>query len=224
VKKRLYNDGCGTAHALDLIGERWAMLVMRELLLGPKRFSDLRASLPGISANVLTQRLEDLEAAGIVKRHQLPPPASIWVYELSDWGKESEELFKVMGRWAARSPLHDPRCPLSVVSVVMSMRTMFAPERAKNLSGTLNLRFGREQFVARIEKGELLIERGSAELADVTVEGDQNALAAAIYGGVPIKTLENEGALKITGKRALLARYVTLFPLPEKAPAHSRAS
>src|SRR6185312_2128845 len=102
----------------------------------------------------------DLEAAGIVTRRQLPPPASAWVYDLTDWGKDSEELFKVLGRWAARSPLHDPRSPLSVVSVVMSMRTMFAPARAKGLSGTLSFRFGREEFIARLDRGELTIERG----------------------------------------------------------------
>src|SRR5215210_5492323 len=84
--RRRYDDACGTAHALDLIGERWALLVMRELMLGPKRFSDIRADLPGISANTLTQRLEGLETAGIVVRTRLAPPASGQVYELTEWG------------------------------------------------------------------------------------------------------------------------------------------
>src|ERR671917_2501717 len=88
--RRSYEDACGAAHALDLVGERWALLVMRELMLGPKRFSDLRADLPGISANVLTQRLEGLEASGILARRKLPPPASAQVYELTPWGYESE--------------------------------------------------------------------------------------------------------------------------------------
>src|ERR671919_409087 len=101
--KRHYEDACATAHAMDLVGERWALLVMRELMLGPKRFSDLRADLPGISANVLTQRLEGLEAAGIVVRRKLPPPASSQVYELTRWGYESEPIFQALGRWAARS-------------------------------------------------------------------------------------------------------------------------
>ncbi|MGE5534054.1 MAG: winged helix-turn-helix transcriptional regulator [Acidobacteriota bacterium] len=222
LKKRVYEDGCATAHALDLVGERWALLVMRELLLGPKRFSDLRASLPGISANVLTQRLEDLEAVSIVRRRTLPPPAAASVYELTEWGQESEELFRVIGKWAARSPLHNPKAPLSVASVVMSMRTMFSPKRAGRLSGSLGFRFGREEFVAVVDNGNFSIERGDASSADVIVTGNQNALAGAIYGGVPLKTLEKSGALAIEGDRALLERYLTLFPLPDKAPQHGR--
>src|ERR687890_321469 len=128
--RRRYEDACGAAHALDLIGERWALLVMRELMFGPKRFSDLRADLPGISANVLTQRLEGLEAAGAVMRRRLPPPASAQVYELTPWGYESEPIFQVLGRWAARSPQHDPTLPLSAVSLFLSFRTMFDPARA----------------------------------------------------------------------------------------------
>src|SRR4051794_26728341 len=102
--RRRYEDACGAAHALDLVGERWALLVMRELMFGPKRFSDLRADLPGISANVLTQRLEGLAAAGVPLRRKLPPPASAQVYELTAWGYESEPIFQALGRWASRSP------------------------------------------------------------------------------------------------------------------------
>src|SRR4028118_2246009 len=131
--RRHYEDACAAAHALDLVGERWALPVMRELMLGPKRFSDLRASLPGISANVLTQRLEGLEAAGVLVRKKLPPPASAQVYELTPWGYESEPIFQTLGRWAARSPQHDPTLPLSAVSLFLSFRTMLDPERARRL-------------------------------------------------------------------------------------------
>jgi len=184
-----------------------------------RRFRRCGSGWSGVSANVLTQRLEALEQAGILRRRKLPPPAAAWVYELTAWGLESEEIFKTIGRWAARSPLHDPRSPLSVASVVMSMRAMFAPERAKGLSGVLGFRFGREEFVARLDNGAFTIERGDAAGADVVVEGDQNALAAAIYGGVPLSSLEKSGALKIAGDRGLLERYMTLFPLPAKAAA-----
>ena len=121
---RIYNDACGTAHGLELIGERWALLVVRELMLGPKRFGDLKADLLGISANVLTQRLERLEANGIVTRRKLPPPASVQVYDLTDWGREAEPIIMTLGRWAARSPGHDPTLPLSGVSMMLSLRTM----------------------------------------------------------------------------------------------------
>ena len=218
LKKRVYEDACGAAHALELVGDRWALLVIRELLLGPKRFSDLRASLPGISANVLTQRLEELEAIAVVVRRKLPPPASAWVYDLTPWGQEAEEIVKVIGRWAARSPSHDPSLPISVSSTIMSMRTMFAPERAKDIAGTLGFRLGREEFVATLGKGKLSIVRGEAAGADVIVTGDQQALAGAIYGGVPLAGLEKAGALKIEGDRALFERYIGLFPLPPKAP------
>lgn len=218
MKKRVYEDACGAAHALELVGDRWALLVIRELLLGPKRFSDLRAGLPGISANVLTQRLEDLEANAIVVRRKLPPPASAWVYDLTPWGQEAEEIVKVIGRWAARSPAHDPTLPISVASVVLSMRTMFAPERAKDVSGKVGFRFGAEEFLATLAQGRLTIERGAAADGDVVVEGDQRALAGALYGGVPLGTLETAGALTVTGDRALFERYLGLFPLPDKAP------
>ena len=218
LKKRVYEDACGAAHALELVGDRWALLVIRELLLGPKRFGDLRAGLPGISANVLTQRLEELEANAVVMRRKLPPPASAWVYDLTPWGQEAEEIVKVIGRWAARSPSHDPSLPISVSSTVMSMRTMFAADRAKDVSGTLGFRLGAEEFVATLGKGRLTIVRGEAAGADVVVSGDQQALAGAIYGGVPLPALEKTGALKIEGDRALFERYIRLFPLPAKAP------
>jgi DNA-binding HxlR family transcriptional regulator len=221
LKKRLYDDACGTAHALELVGDRWALLVIRELLLGPKRFSDLRAGLPGISANVLTQRLEELEANAVVLRRRLPPPASAWVYELTPWGLEAEEIVKVIGRWAARSPSHDPSLPISVASTVMSMRTMFSADRAKDLYGKIGFRLGREEFIATLAKSKLSIGRGAADEGDVVVEGDQQALAGAIYGGVPLAQLEKAGALKISGNRTLFERYIRLFPLPAKAPAAS---
>jgi DNA-binding HxlR family transcriptional regulator len=217
--KRSYADACGAAHALDLVGERWALLVMRELLLGPKRFSDLRADLPGISANVLTQRLEDLEGAGVLVRRKLAPPASGQVYELTPWGYESEPIFQVLGRWAARSPSHDPRLPLSAVSLLTSFRTMFDPARIAGLEARVGLRLGREEYRLRIAGGAVEAERGSAAGADLILEGAPPAVAAAVYGGVPLEALEADGALKVEGDRALAARFVTLFPLPPKVGA-----
>ena len=216
LEKRTYGDACGAAHALDLVGERWALLVMRELMLGAKRFSDLRADLPGISANVLTQRLEGLEAAGIVVRRRLDPPASAQVYELTPWGYEAEPIFEVMGRWAARSPSHDPRLPLSAVSLMLSFRTMFDPGRAGDFAVRAGFRLGRESYKVRIADGEIAAERGAAEDADFTFEGPPPAVAAAVYGGVSIAALEGEGALRLEGDREAAARFVTLFPLPPK--------
>ncbi|HZB61661.1 MAG TPA: winged helix-turn-helix transcriptional regulator [Microvirga sp.] len=215
--RRRYEDACAAAHALDLVGERWALLVMRELMLGPKRFSDLRASLPGISANVLTQRLEGLEAAGVLGRKKLPPPASTQVYELTEWGYESEPIFQALGRWAARSPSHDPTLPFSAASLLLSLRTMLDPLRAEGLDARIGLRLGEETFLAHLGGGRIEIARGPLDEADLVFTGTPPVLAGAIYGGQPMKALEGAGALRIEGDRALAERFISLFPLPPKA-------
>jgi DNA-binding HxlR family transcriptional regulator len=214
--RRSYEDACGAAHALDLVGERWALLVMRELLLGPKRFSDLRTDLPGISANVLTQRLEGLEAAGIVVRRKLPPPASVQVYELTPWGYESEPIFQALGRWAARSPTHDPSLPLSAVSLLISFRTMFDPARAKGFRTKVGLRIGEESFMVDVNGTGVAVARGEPKDAAVVFTGAAPVIAAAVYGGMPLDQLVVDGALTIEGNKAVAERFVTLFPLPSK--------
>jgi DNA-binding HxlR family transcriptional regulator len=214
--KRHYEDACATAHALDLVGERWALLVMRELMLGPKRFSDLRESLPGISANVLTQRLEGLEAAGVLVRRKLPPPAAVQVYELTEWGYESEPIFQALGRWAARSPAHDPSLPFSTASLVLSLRTMFNAERAKDMDARIGFHLGEETFLARLADGRLEIARSPLDGANLILTGAPPVLAGAIYGGQPLEVLEQAGVLQVEGDRTLAQKFVRLFPLPPK--------
>ena len=214
--RRRYDDACGTAHALDLIGERWALLVMRELMLGPKRFGSLRADLPGLSANVLTQRLESLEASGLLVRRKLPPPSSAQVYELTPWGYEAEPIVKSLGRWAARSPAHDPTLPISATSLMLSFRTMFDASRAGDLDARIGFCLGAEEFVGCIAEGTLEIARGEAAGSDVIFSGTAPALAGAVYGKVPFDALEASGALAVGGDRALARHFTTLFPLPPK--------
>lgn len=213
---RSYNDACGAAHALDLVGERWALLVMRELMLGPKRFTDLRSSLPGISANVLTQRLDGLEAAGVLVRRKLPPPISAQVYELTPWGYEAEPILQVLGRWAARSPTHDPALPLSTTSLFLSFRTMIDSDRARGIEASIGFRMGHERFRLQLRDGTIEIERGAVEGADLVFTGAATAVAAVVYGGQSLATMEAEGALSIEGDRKLAERFITLFPLPPK--------
>ena len=210
-EKRRYDDACGLAHALELIGERWAFLVLRELMYGPRRFSELRADLPGISANVLTQRLTELEARGLVRKTRLPPPASVQVYEATTWGLEAAPVMGQLGKWAARSPLHDPRMPVSHVSVMMSMATMIDPARAGDLKARLGFRFGDASYVARLNDGRLDIQRGEAVDCDVMFSALPTALAGVIYGGAPLDTISIEGDM------GLAKRFLTLFPLPPKA-------
>jgi DNA-binding HxlR family transcriptional regulator len=217
--KRRYDDACGTAHGLELIGERWALLVLRELMLGPKRFSDLKADLPGISANVLTQRLESLEASGLLVRRKLPAPAAVQVYELTEWGYQAEPIIQTLGRWAARSPAHDPTLPISATSLMLSFRTMFDGARAQGLRATIGFRLGADGFVGRIGEGTLDIVRGGPEGADVLFTGSPTALAAAVYGGQPLDELAKPGALTTDGDRAIAERFLTLFPLPPKVGA-----
>jgi DNA-binding HxlR family transcriptional regulator len=215
--RRRYDDACGMAHALDLIGERWALHVLRELMLGPKRFSDLRADLPGISANTLTQRLEGLESSGLVVRRRLPPPANAQVYELTPWGYEAEPIVQMMGRWATRSPLHDPTMPLSATSLMLSFRTMGDRTRMAGTDARIGFRIGAETFLMRIAPDEVSVDRGPVEQVDLRFTGPAEAIAGAVYGGVPIAALEAEGALRVDGDRSLADRFVTWFPLPAKA-------
>jgi len=215
--RRRYEDACGTAHALEILGERWALLIMRELMLGPKRFGDIRTSLPGISANVLTQRLEGLEKSGVLRRRKLPPPASVQVYELTEWGRDAEGIIKTMGFWAARSPNHDPTLPLSPVSLLLSFRTMFGADEARDERVTLEFRFGEEVFTCRVAAGELINGRGEADAPDAVIAGTPEPVAAVVYGGVDPDELVWSGALKIDGDVEALRRFAGFFELPEKA-------
>lgn len=212
---RWYEDACGTAHALELLGERWAMLIVRELLFGPRRFGEIRAGLPGISANALSQRLEGLGAAGIVQRRQLPSPVNAQVYELTPWGYETRPIFETMGRWAARSPAHDPSLPASAATVMSSFRTMVERTRAEKLDGRVGVRFPNDAFVITLPA--LDVERENPDGCDVIFTCDPPTLAALVYGRRPFDDAEQKGQLTIEGDRRLAARFVTLFVLPPKA-------
>jgi len=221
TRKKPYHDGCATAHALDLIGERWALLIIRELIPGPKRFTDLKLALPGISTNVLTTRLTELEAAHIATRRVLPPPAAVQVYELTPWGSELEPLIRELGRWAARSPSLEVGKPMSAASVMLSLRTMFHSERARGFQARISLILGQLPHRAEIHDEELRIEVGQAENPDAELAGDPNLVAAIIYAGLPIDEAQRAG-LAVTGDRAVIERFITLFPLPEPAPRTTR--
>jgi DNA-binding HxlR family transcriptional regulator len=213
--KRWYDDACGTALALALVGERWALLVMRELLLGPRRFGELRASLPGISANVLTQRLEGLEANGIVRRERLPPPANVQVYALTDWGLESEGMILEMGRWALRSPLHDPTLPFSATALVLSLRMLLVPARAEGMEAVVGIHCGIDHFTVRVTGGALELARGDDPAADTVIAGAPNDFLPVMHGGLPVAS----SRLTVTGDDAVARRFLGLFQLPTKVGA-----
>jgi len=203
------------AHGLELLGDRWALFVVRELMLGPRRFGDLRADLPGISANVLTQRLSELEANSVVVRGKLPPPASVQVYGLSEWGYEAEPIVQELGRWAARSPAHDPTLPISGVSILLSFRTMIDRRRIGDLDLAVGFRFGEDKYNARVNRDGIHVERGDAA-GDIMFSGNPSALAAFVYGGASLETLASDGTLTLRGEPSLAARFADLFVLPPR--------
>ena len=213
--KRWYDDACGTALAMELVGERWSLLIVRELMFGPRRFGELRAGLAGVSANVLTQRLAGLENAGILLRRKLPPPANVQIYELTPWGYESEKAIQELGRWAVRSPSHDPTLPLSAASLMLSARTMYAG----GMTASVGFRLGADTFVATLTRHRIGIRRADPVDADATFESHPQAVAAVIYGGRPLDEAEADGSVLLVGDRAVAEDYVTRFPLPDKLGA-----
>ncbi len=216
--RRTYDDACAAAHALDLVGERWALLVVRELLLGPKRFTDLRAGLPNASPNVLAQRLRELEAAGVVRRRKLPPPAASWVYELTDWGMELEPVIIRLGRWGVRSPSKPRDAELGVDSLILSFRTMFDPQAAEGLNASYELRLGEDRFYAVVAEGRFEIARGDAEeWPDAVIETDAATLTALVYQGRQLDEAVRSGDLQIEGDESAVERFLGLFPLPKPA-------
>ena len=216
-KGRTYGEACAAAHALDLVGERWGLLVVRELLLGPKRFTDLRAGLPGVSPNVLAERLRGLEGAGVVRRTKLPPPAASKVYELTEWGEELEPVIVSLGRWGARSTLRPRDAELGVDSLILSFRTMFDSEAARGVEASYELRLGEDRFRARVADGRLEVVRGTADRPDAVVETSAATLGALVYEGRELAEAVRSGELKIEGDRSAVERLLGLFPLPGPA-------
>lgn len=217
TSKRSYDDGCAGAHALDLVGERWALLVVRELLLGPKRFTDLRTGLPGISANVLSQRLMELEQGSVVRRRRLPPPWSAWVYELTEWGKELEAVMLALGRWGARAPSLPSDAPLGVDALLLSLRTLFDANAADGVAMTIGLRFGLAAYHATVGDGAIAIVRGAAKSPDAVVEATPEALAALVHDGTSATAAMKDGSVRVTGDKTVLRRFLRLFAPPSPA-------
>jgi DNA-binding HxlR family transcriptional regulator len=214
---RTYGDGCGIAHALDLVGERWALLVVRELLLGPKRFTDLRGGLPSASPNVLSQRLRELERAAIVRRRRLPPPAGSWVYELTDWGRELKPIVLSLGTWAVRSPSFPSDAPVGTDSVVLALGTFFDAGAADGFSARYELRLDDSTFHVHIADGAIELDRGPAEGPDAIVETDAATFSAVVWNGRELDDALRAGDIRIDGDPGAVDRLLGLFPRPEPA-------
>jgi DNA-binding HxlR family transcriptional regulator len=214
ANKRRYGDRCGIARALDLVGERWALLVVRELLLGPKRFTDLRTGLPHVSPDVLSQRLRELERDGIVQRRTLGPPAGSRVYELTDRGMELEPVVLALGRWGSGAPFPPGDARLGVDSAILALRTLFDPSASDGLNASYELRLGDQRFHARVADGRLEVARGAADDPDASIETDTATLSALLWHGRRLPEALRARDIAIEGSRPAVERFLRLFPLP----------
>lgn len=211
---RSYEDPCGIARALDRVGERWALLVVRELLLGPKRFGDLRAGLPAASPNVLSQRLRELEAAGVVARRQLPAPASAMAYELTAWGRELEPVLLALARWGSQAPRS--RGELSTDALLLALRTTFDAAAAAGVKAVLELRLGAERYRLAVARQQLDVSRGPCPERDAAVIAEPAALRQVVFGGrEQLARARRAGELAFEGDAALAARVLALFVRPK---------
>lgn len=212
VTSRSYKQRCGIARALDLVGERWALLVVRELVLGPQRFTDLREGLPGIATNVLSQRLRQLEQDGIVTRRRLPPPAASNVYELTEYGQELVPIMLALGRWGARSigdgtPEHKTQGRWFAVA----LQAFFDPEAAADMSAKVALDFGDARVTLRLNQGRLEVVPGMDDDVELTIAADPEMLVGYLSG--------EEVSLVAEGDRELLERLPDVFPFRAPVPA-----
>jgi DNA-binding HxlR family transcriptional regulator len=222
ANKRTYGDSCGIARGLDVIGDRWALLVARELLLGPKRFTDLREGLPGIGPDVLSARLRDLEQVGVLGRAALPPPAGSRVYELTEWGRELEPVLLALGRWGSRTVVRPDHGELSPDALVIALKTMFDPEAARDLDAGLELDLAGHTFALSVREARLDAVHGSAPAPAARIRTDPGTLAQVLWHGTPLEEAVRAGQFEIAGDRSRASRFLELFRAP--APATSGPS
>jgi DNA-binding HxlR family transcriptional regulator len=210
MDRRTYGDPCGVARALDAIGERWALLVVRELLLGPKRFSALHRGLGGVSQNVLAQRLRELEAAGVVRRRRLGPPAGSWAYELTEQGSELEPVLVALGHWGRNRPMM-AETELSVDALVLALKTTFDPAAAGDLEASLDLHVNDDRLELAVAGGRLSVTRAGAKYADATVRTDVRTLRELAFRKRGLDDAVAAGDVAIDGDRATVQRLLDAF-------------
>ncbi|WP_166354774.1 winged helix-turn-helix transcriptional regulator [Phytoactinopolyspora limicola] len=215
---RTYGEACPIAHSLDMIGDRWAMLVVRELRLGPRRFSDLQASLPAAGPNMLAQRLRDLERFGVLTRRTLPPPAAAKIYELTEWGSELEPVFRALARWGARAPAPPAGQRLSPDSVMLGLRTFFVVPTEAPWSATYDVHLGDERYRVRVVDGQLteLTRTATDDPADATLVFDDHMAMDALTAGLEtLSELIERGALRLIGDADAARRLIDAVHKPQ---------
>jgi len=211
MSARRYGQFCGVTRALEIVGERWALLIIRDLLVSPKRFTDLRQGLPRIPTNILSTRLKELEEAGVVRRRVLPRPSGAVVYELTEYGQELDEIVMALGRWGAQR-LGEPG-PEDIVtedSMIMAMRSTFHPEAAVGRNVRYQLNLGQIMIHMDIDNGDLRVGSGEAENRDIVIEAGP-AIKALMAGEITPDEALAEGSVKVTGDPDLLKQFAETF-------------
>jgi DNA-binding HxlR family transcriptional regulator len=214
--ERRYDDPCGVARALDVVGDRWALLVVRELMFGPRRFTQLRVGLHGISPNVLAQRLRDLQGAGVVKQDTLDPPASVAVYELTGRGRALAPVLVELGRWGSSEPM-TTTSELSASALMLALQTVFDPAAA--IDGRYAIGVDGEWFGVSVAGRSISIASGRLDRPDAILQADVATLRSFAFGRESITAAEGDGRLAVTGDRGAAERFGRMFTVAPPRPA-----
>jgi DNA-binding HxlR family transcriptional regulator len=204
---RSYGDQCGVARSLDVIGERWALLIVRELLLGPKRFNDLLAGLAGASPNVISQRLRQLADHGVIRQRDLGPPARVRLYELTDWGRELEPVVLHLGQWGTRAPLPDG-AQVGLDSLLLAIKANVDPAR---VAGRYELRIGADTFTVDTTADSVQFRRGTTDQPNATVTTDADTFRAVCFGQRSVSDAIESGDLRLDGEPEATSRLTNLL-------------
>ncbi|WP_066940747.1 winged helix-turn-helix transcriptional regulator [Microtetraspora fusca] len=211
---RSYGDLCGVARGLDVVGERWALLVVRDLLLGPKRFSDLLGGLPGVSPNVLSQRLRELAEHGVIQRRDLGPPARVHLYELTERGRGLEPVLLELGRWGSHAP-PPPEGVFGIDSLLLGIKAGFDPARAADLRGVYEFRVGADTYLAEVADDAVKVSRGSATgRPDAALTVDADTLRAVCDHRMTVDDATRSGLMCLDGEEDAQQRILDLLLTP----------
>lgn len=216
MTSKSYNQLCGVAYALDVIGERWTILIIRELMPGPRRFTDLMDGLPGISTNLLSCRLKRLEEQGIIVRRTLPPPAGSTVYELTPVGLGLEDTLLELGRWGSQFVPAVPQGDvlLHLGSYALTLKTFFRAEQAQGLDETYELHVDEERLVVHIHDGKIDVRQGLAEKPEMVLRTDMRTYMGLLRGMLSPSAAQAQGLLEVEGDATALERFLTLCEVP----------
>ncbi|MFE5144107.1 winged helix-turn-helix transcriptional regulator [Streptomyces fagopyri] len=213
MSQRTYEDACGAALAMDVVGERWALLVVRELLFGPKRFRDLRVGVPKVSQNVLSQRLKELESNGVVRRVELGPPVSSQAYELTEWGQQLEPALIALARWGAHVPAA-PEADRSADAFMLLVKALYSPPATGAPKTSVRLLIGADSFDVQVDGPSIKVARGAHHEPDAIVRGDVRTLWNLIFTDMTVASAIEAGVVDVTGDQAEAQHFFTLIRPP----------